>query len=139
MWFAEERTWTARVTCPAPAELYPGEKGPCWIFDCLHKNLAVLQKNLAVLPISRTQASHHHVLSAQQGLKWDVADIKYIKIDDINMQGAKTELPNQPCASKIEFPANQCPSQIASIGGKTRADVFKSLHESAKFATGELL
>ncbi len=45
VWFAEEGTWTARVTCPAPAELYPGEKGPFLIFDCLQKNLAVLQKN----------------------------------------------------------------------------------------------
>ncbi len=32
--FAEERTWTARVTCPAPAELYPGKMGPFRIFDC---------------------------------------------------------------------------------------------------------
>ncbi len=30
---------TARVTCPAPAELYPGEKISFSIFDCLQKNL----------------------------------------------------------------------------------------------------
>ncbi len=45
VWFAEEHTWTAWVACPAPAELYPGEKGPFRIFDCLQKNLAVLEKN----------------------------------------------------------------------------------------------
>ena len=44
VWFAEERTWTARVTCPAPAELYPGEKGPFRIFDCLQKNLVFYRK-----------------------------------------------------------------------------------------------
>jgi hypothetical protein len=40
VWFAEERTWTARVTCLAPAELYPGDMGPFRIFDRLQKNLA---------------------------------------------------------------------------------------------------
>ena len=44
VWFAEERTWQARVTCPAPAELYPGEKGPFRIFDCLQKNLVFCRK-----------------------------------------------------------------------------------------------
>ena len=44
VWFTEERTWTARVTCPAPAELYPGEKGPFRIFDCLQKNLVFYRK-----------------------------------------------------------------------------------------------
>jgi hypothetical protein len=44
VWFAEERTWTARVTCLAPAELYPGEKGPFSIFDCLQKILLFAQK-----------------------------------------------------------------------------------------------
>ncbi len=44
VWFAEERTWTARVTCPAPAELYPGEKGPFSIFDCLQINLVFCRK-----------------------------------------------------------------------------------------------
>ena len=44
VWFAKERTWTARVTCPAPAELYPGEKGPFRIFDCLQKNLVFCRK-----------------------------------------------------------------------------------------------
>jgi hypothetical protein len=34
VWFAVECTWTARVKCPAPAELYPGENGPFRIFDC---------------------------------------------------------------------------------------------------------
>jgi hypothetical protein len=34
VWFAEECTWTARVTQPALTELYPGEKGPFSIFDC---------------------------------------------------------------------------------------------------------
>ncbi len=43
-WFAEERTWTARVTCPDPAELYPGEKGPFSIFDGLQKNLVFCRK-----------------------------------------------------------------------------------------------
>ncbi len=33
VWFAEERAWTARVTWPALAELYPGEKDPFHIFD----------------------------------------------------------------------------------------------------------
>ena len=44
VWFAEERTWTARVTCPAPAELYPGEMGPFCVFDCLQKNLEFCRK-----------------------------------------------------------------------------------------------
>jgi hypothetical protein len=44
VWFAEERTWTAGLTCPAPAELYPGEKGPFRIFDCLQKNLVFCRK-----------------------------------------------------------------------------------------------
>ena len=44
VWFAEERTWPARITCPAPAELYPGEKGPFRIFDCLQKNLVFCRK-----------------------------------------------------------------------------------------------
>ena len=44
VWFAVEWTRTARVTCPAPAELYPGEKGPFRIFDCLQKNLVFSRK-----------------------------------------------------------------------------------------------
>ncbi len=34
VWFTEERTWTARSTWAAPAELYPDEKGRFRVFDC---------------------------------------------------------------------------------------------------------
>jgi hypothetical protein len=44
VWFAEERTWKAMVTRPAPAESHPDEKGPLHIFDCQRKNPAFCGK-----------------------------------------------------------------------------------------------
>jgi hypothetical protein len=61
VWFAEERAWTARVTCPAPAELYPGKKGPFCIFDCKREKLAFcgkmcpFAKKTNLLPIAAKQ------------------------------------------------------------------------------------
>ncbi len=44
VWFAEERTWTASVTCQAPAELYPGEKGHFRFLTACRKILCLAEK-----------------------------------------------------------------------------------------------